>query len=157
MKIKLIVIGKTTSDWLIKGISEYTSRLMHYTNFEIIEIPEVKNKAKLNIDKLKEAEQTELEKYLHSDSIIIALDEKGNEYSSEGFSKYIEKKMMAGTKQLVFIIGGAFGISSKMLGNCHDKIALSTMTFSHQMVRLIFVEQLYRAFSIIKNEKYHHK
>lgn len=156
MKIKFIVIGKTNSDWLKKGISEYTSRLIHYTNFEIIEIPEIKNKAKLSIDKLKDAEQIEFEKYITSESVIVALDEKGSEYTSEGFSRYIEKKINIGTKQIIFVIGGAFGFSSKFLGNCHDKIALSQMTFSHQMVRLIFVEQLYRAFSILKNEKYHH-
>jgi len=157
LKIKLIVIGKTNSDWLIKGISEYTARLAHYTNFEMLEISDVKNRGSLTLDKLKEAEQLEIEKHIGQEYILIALDEKGKEYTSEGFSNYLEKKMIAGTKQLVFIIGGAFGISNKILDSCHDKIALSQMTFSHQMVRLFFVEQLYRAFSILKGEKYHHK
>ena len=157
MKIKLIAIGKTNGDWLIKGISEYQNRLTHYTNFELIEIPDVKNRANLSVEKLKEAELTELEKHIDKDSCIIALDEKGKQYTSELFSAYIEKKMVGGTKQLIFIIGGAFGTSNKIIDNCNDKIALSLMTYSHQMVRLIFVEQLYRAFTIIKNEKYHHK
>ncbi|MFM9944135.1 MAG: 23S rRNA (pseudouridine(1915)-N(3))-methyltransferase RlmH [Bacteroidia bacterium] len=157
MIIKLITIGKTNGAWLVKGITEYTNRLTHYTNFKIIEIPEVKNKAKLSVEKLKEAEQTEIEKHFDKDSFIIALDENGKEYSSEDFSIFLEKKMIAGIKQIIFIIVGSFCISSKILANCNDKIALSQMTFSHQMVRLIFVEQLYRAFTIIKNEKYHHK
>lgn len=157
MNIRLITIGKTNSDWLIKGITEYKNRLSHYTNFEIIEIPDIKNKATLSIEKLKEAEQTEIEKYISKDACIIALDEHGKEHTSEEFSVFLQKKMIAGTRQLIFIIGGAFGISSKILDTCNDKIALSLMTFSHQMVRLIFVEQLYRGFTIMKNEKYHHK
>ena len=157
MKIKLLTIGKTNGDWLIKGIDEYKNRLKHYTNFECIEIPDIKNKASLSIDKLKEAECIELEKYIDKDSIVIALDENGKEFNSENFSMYIEKKIMDGNKQIIFIIGGAFGISNKILLSCNDKIALSLMTFSHQMIRLIFVEQLYRAFTILKNEKYHHK
>jgi 23S rRNA (pseudouridine1915-N3)-methyltransferase len=157
LKIKLLTLGKTNGDWLIKGIEDYKSRLKHYTNFEIIEIPDIKNKATLSIEKLKEAEFIELEKYIDKDSLVIALDEHGKEMNSQDFSNFIDKKIVAGNRQLIFIIGGAFGISAKLLTTCNDKIALSLMTFSHQMVRLIFVEQLYRAFTIIKNEKYHHK
>lgn len=157
MKIKLIVIGKTNTDWLIKGIQEYTKRLVHYTQFEIIEIPDQKNRANLSMEKLKALEEIEIEKYLHPDHEWIALDEHGKELTSEGFSKFIEKKLIDGKKQLTFIVGGAFGISDKILDNCHVKIALSQMTFSHQMVRLLFVEQLYRSFTILKGEKYHHK
>lgn len=157
MKIKLITIGKTSGDWLLKGISEYKNRLTHYTNFEIIEIPDLKNRANISFEKLKELEQIEIEKHIDKDSFLICLDENGKNYSSEDFSSFIEKKMIAGSKQLTFVVGGAFGISEQLLKKCDDKIALSLMTFSHQMVRLIFVEQLYRAFSIIKNERYHHK
>jgi 23S rRNA (pseudouridine1915-N3)-methyltransferase len=157
LKIKLITIGKTNGDWLLKGISEYKNRLAHYINFEMIEIPDVKNRANIPFGKIKELEQLEIEKYLDKDTCLICLDENGKEYSSEDFSTFIEKKMVAGTKQLTFVVGGAFGISEQLLKKSNDKIALSLMTFSHQMVRLIFVEQLYRAFSIIKNEKYHHK
>ena len=157
MKIKLIAIGKTQGDWLINGIGDYKNRLKHYTNYECIEIPDIKNRANLTVDKLKEMEQVEIEKYLDKDSFIIALDENGKEYTSENFSNYIEKKMTFETKSIIFIIGGAFGISKAILKRCNDKIALSKMTFSHQMVRLVFTEQLYRAFTILKNEKYHHK
>lgn len=157
MKIKLITIGKTNEDWLIKGIAEYQNRLKHYTNFEFIQIPDIKNKASLSVDKLKEAELIEFEKHLDKDAHIIVLDENGKQFTSVDFSVYIEKKMLVGTKQLIFIIGGAFGTSNKILDTCNDKIALSLMTFSHQIVRLVFIEQLYRAFTIIKNEKYHHK
>jgi 23S rRNA (pseudouridine1915-N3)-methyltransferase len=157
MKIKLLVVGKTNSEWLKTGIAEYTNRLTHYTNFEIFEIPDIKNKANLSFEKLKEAEQVEIEKHLNADSIIIALDENGKEYTSEAFSGLLEKKLTEGKKQIIFIVGGAFGISNGILNSCHAKIALSQMTFSHQMVRLFFTEQLYRAFTIMKNEKYHHK
>jgi len=157
LKVKLITIGKTNGDWLIKGIKEYQNRLTHYTSFEFIEIPDIKNKGNIPIEKLKEAELTEIEKYLDKDSFVICLDENGKEYSSEDFSTFIEKKMVSGTKHLIFVVGGAFGISDYLLNHCNDKIALSLMTFSHQMVRLIFMEQLYRSFTILKNEKYHHK
>ncbi len=157
MKIKLIAIGKTQGAWLIDGIAEYKSRLKHYTSYECIEIPDIKNRANIPIDKLKELEELEIEKYLDKDSFIIALDENGKEYSSENFSNYILKKISFETKSIIFVIGGAFGISNVILERCNDKIALSKMTFSHQMVRLVFTEQLYRAFTIIKNEKYHHK
>lgn len=157
MKIKLITVGKTQGDWLIKAIAEYTSRLVHYTTYECIEIPDVKFRAQVDFDKLKELEAAEIDKQIPQGSIVIALDEHGKNFTSEEFAAFIEKKQLAGTKQLVFIIGGAFGISSKISDKCHDKLALSKMTFSHQMVRLIFTEQLYRAFSVIKNEKYHHK
>ena len=126
-------------------------------NFEMIEIPDIRNKGVLGAEKLKEAERTEIEKYIDRDAVVVALDENGREFSSLAFSEFLEKKMVSGNRQLVFIIGGAFGISSDFLDNCTDKISLSLMTFSHQMARLIFIEQLYRGFTIIKNEKYHHK
>ena len=157
MKIKLLTIGKTNEDWLIKGITEYKNRLSHYISFESIEIPDIKNRANLSWDKIKELEYHEFKKHIDKDSSIIALDEHGKNYSSVDFSGFLEKKMNSGVKQITFIIGGAYGISEKLLAECDDKIALSLMTFSHQMVRLIFVEQLYRGFTILKNEKYHHK
>ena len=156
MKIRLVVIGKTNQDWLKKGITEYTERLKHYVSFEMLEIPDLKNKAKMSVEKLVEMEGIELAKYMDTGADCIALDENGKEYNSIGFAGLIEKKMLEGNKQLTFIVGGAFGISKKIMDDCRAKIALSQMTFSHQMVRLFFVEQLYRAFSIIKGEKYHH-
>ena len=156
MKIRLVVIGKTNQDWLKKGITEYTERLKHYVSFEMLEIPDLKNKAKMSVEKLVEMEGIELAKYMDTGADCIALDENGKEYNSVGFAGLIEKKMLEGNKQLTFIVGGAFGISKKIMDDCRAKIALSQMTFSHQMVRLFFVEQLYRAFSIIKGEKYHH-
>lgn len=157
MKIKLIVVGKTQNDWLIKGITEYTSRLSHYISFEIVELPDLKKRGSLPEEKVKLLEQAEIEKHLFPDHEWIALDEHGKEYTSEGFAQWLEKQLIDGKKQLTFIVGGAFGISRNILDTCRQKMALSQMTFSHQMVRLLFVEQLYRALTIIKGEKYHHK
>ena len=152
MKIRLVVIGKTNQDWLKKGITEYTERLKHYVSFEMLEIPDLKNKAKMSVEKLVEMEGIELAKYMDTGADCIALDENGKEYNSVGFAGLIEKKMLEGNKQLTFIVGGAFGISKKIMDDCRAKIALSQMTFSHQMVRLFFVEQLYRANTILRGE-----
>ena len=156
MRIKLLVIGKTNNDWLKTGIMDYINRLKHYINFELEEIPDIKNRAKMSKEKVIELESIEIIKHLDPKSEWIALDEHGKEYSSTGFSKFLEKKMIDGNKQLTFIVGGAFGISPKIMDDCRAKIALSQMTFSHQMVRLFIVEQLYRGFTIVKGEKYHH-
>lgn len=151
------MIGPTQSDWLINGIEEYKKRLAHYIPFEIIELPNIKNKAGWTEEKLKLAECIEFEKRLEKEDSPVALDEKGKQLGSVDFSEYLQKKMNLGVKSIVFIVGGAFGIHDRLLNRCHDRISLSSMTFSHQMVRLIFSEQLYRGLSILKNEKYHHK
>ncbi|MCB9252593.1 MAG: 23S rRNA (pseudouridine(1915)-N(3))-methyltransferase RlmH [Flavobacteriales bacterium] len=157
MKIKLLVIGKTDEDWLKKGIEKYIQRLKHYVSFEFVEIPEIKNSAKMAVNKRMDSEADELLKHIRSNDVLIALDEHGTEYNSVNFAGFIENKMIEGNKQLTFIVGGPFGIAKKIADSCHVKLSLSQLTFSHQMVRLFFVEQIYRAFTIIKGEKYHHE
>lgn len=155
MKIKLITIGKTEEDYLIMGINKYISRLKHYIDFELFIIPAIKSGAKMNNNLLKETEGREILKNISKAEFVVLLDEKGKEFSSVGFSGFIQKRMNAGI-DLTFIIGGPFGFSEEVYAQSNLKIALSQMTFSHQMVRLFFVEQLYRSYTILKGEKYHH-
>jgi len=157
MKIKLLLIGKTDSDILSKGIDDYFKRLKHYIPFEMIVIPDLKKAKNLteNLQKQKEGEQI-LNNFKSGDFVVL-LDEKGKEYTSVNFSKFIEKQMISGLKNLFFVVGGPYGFSDEVYKKANSKIALSKMTFSHQMVRLIFTEQLYRAMTIIKGEPYHHQ
>ena len=155
MKIKLIVSGKTDENYLKEGISKYTSRLKHYINFEIKEISDVKTGKKHNTTLQKEAEGREILKLIAKSEFVVLLDEKGKEFNSVGFSQLIQKRMNTGM-DLTFIIGGPFGFSEEIYANSDMKIALSQMTFSHQMVRLFFLEQIYRSLTILKGEKYHH-
>ena len=155
MKIKLITIGKTDEVYLKEGIIKYTSRLKHYIDCEVKVIPDVKIGKKLNINLQKELEGKEILKHISKSEFIVLLDENGKEYNSVGFSQFIQMRMNAG-KNLTFIIGGPFGFSEEVYKNSDVKIALSQMTFSHQMIRLFFTEQLYRSLTILKGEKYHH-
>ena len=155
MKIKLIVIGKTDDSYLKDGIAKYTSRLKHYIDYELIELNDVKVGKKLNVNLQKEAEGKEILKLISKSDFVVLLDEKGKEYNSVGFSDFIQKRMNTGMN-LTFVIGGPFGFSEEVYTQSNQKIALSQMTFSHQMVRLFFVEQIYRSFTILKGEKYHH-
>src|SRR5690606_8750240 len=132
-------------------------RLGFYISFEILIIPDIKNSKSLSEEQQKTKEAETVLKHLDSSDTIILLDEKGKNYTSEGFSEMIQKKMNSGIKNLVFIIGGPYGFSEQLYQRTNEKLSLSAMTFSHQMVRLFFIEQLYRAFTIIKNEPYHHK
>ena len=157
MKISFIVIGKTNTQWLKTSIEEYVNRIKNYINFEYIELPEVKNRNSLNEEQIKKTEFNETIKFLPKESFKILLDERGKEFSSESFATYIEKKLLNGKRHIIFVAGGAYGFADELYNACDDKVSLSQMTFSHQMVRLFFTEQLYRAFTIIKNEKYHHK
>lgn len=156
MRIKLIAIGKTNVDFVKKGVDEYFNRLKKYITFEIVELNDVKNSTKLTKNELKIREKELFEKNIKADEEIILLDENGKELTSEQFSKYIENKIVQGNKNIIFLIGGAYGFSDDFLKEKFEKISLSKMTFSHQMIRLLFTEQLYRAFTIIKNEPYHH-
>ena len=156
MKIILLTVGKTDIDYLKKGIPIYESRLKHYIQFEIRTVPDIKNTKNLTFEQQKEKEGELILKNINTSDYLVLLDEKGKEFSSVDFSKFIEKKMISGIKNLFFIIGGPYGFSSKVYSRADGKIALSKMTFSHQMVRLIFIEQLYRAFTILKHEPYHH-
>ena len=157
MKIELLVVGKTNKKYLIEAIEEYRDRLKHYVGFEIIVIPDIKNAKNLDTEQLKEQEADEIMKYLHPANYLVLLDEYGKELSSMQFASYLDKKMVSGTKKVQFLIGGAFGFSKKIHNLANEKISLSKMTFSHQMVRLFFTEQLYRAMTILSGHPYHHE
>jgi 23S rRNA (pseudouridine1915-N3)-methyltransferase len=157
MKIKFIVIGKTNRDFLVSGEKEFAKRLKHYCKFEEILISEVKNGGKLTREELKIKEGKLILSKLNSNEEIILLDNNGKSYSSKGLSKFIHQKMLTSAKPIAFIVGGAYGFSEEVYSIANSQLSLSKMTFSHQMVRLIFKEQLYRAFTIIKGEKYHHE
>jgi len=157
MKVKLIVIGKTDQQYLQNGIEVYQKRLVHYLPFEYIVIPDIKNTRTLSEEQQKEKEGDLILAQLKPGDELILLDEKGKEFRSVEFARFLEKKMLAGVKNLVFVIGGPYGFSSKVYEAAIGKISLSKMTFSHQMVRMIFSEQLYRALSILKGEPYHHE
>jgi len=157
MKITFLTVGKTEEAWLKEGIDKYIKRLKHYARLTIIEIDELKNTKSLTAEqqKVKEAELI-LKKISPTDHVIL-LDEKGNELSSTQFAAYINKKSLGSISSLIFIVGGPYGFDQSVYERANDKLSLSNMTFSHQMVRLFFVEQLYRAFTIIKGEPYHHE
>jgi len=157
MKIKLLAIGKTDDKDLQNLILMYQNRLKHYIKFELVIIPDIKKAKNLSENQQKEKEGELILKQLQSVDELVLLDEKGKEFRSIEFSKYLQKKMNSGIKQLVFVIGGPYGFSEAVYKKAKGKISLSKMTFSHQMVRLFIVEQIYRAFTIIKNEPYHHE
>ncbi len=157
MKATLIVIGKTVSKELTILIDDYASRLTHYLPFDIITIPELKNTKSLSAEQQKTAEGELILRQLQGGDYVVLLDEHGAERRSVDFAVWVEKRHQTVSKRLVFIIGGPYGFSPAVYDKAHEKISLSKMTFSHQMIRLIFVEQLYRAMTIIKNEPYHHE
>ncbi|MCH2231468.1 MAG: 23S rRNA (pseudouridine(1915)-N(3))-methyltransferase RlmH [Crocinitomicaceae bacterium] len=157
MKIKLICVGKTVKSYLKEGEAEYLKRLTHYSPVEKIEISELKNAKKLSKEQIKTQEAQLILNHIKPGETIILLDEKGKQYRSMEFSKYLQKKFNSGGKGIVFIIGGAYGFSDEIYAKSSDKISLSQMTFSHQMVRLFFLEQIYRGFTILKGEPYHHE
>lgn len=154
MEIKLIVIGKTTDSYLVEGEEKYEAKLKHYIKFSQDTI--IKKTKHLNVEQLKDTQAKLIIDKLKPNDFIVLLDEKGKEFNSIGFSQFLNQSMTKGIKRLVFIIGGAYGFDKNLYQLAHHKIALSKMTFSHQMVRLIFKEQLYRGLSILKNEPYHH-
>ncbi len=157
MKIKLLAIGKTNDKNLIQLIATYQNRLQHYLPFDIEIIPSVKkNKNSSENQQKKEEGMLFLKRFAKSDQVIL-LDEKGKQHTSVEFSHFLQKKMNSGCKTLVFCIGGPYGFSDEMYQRANGKLSLSKMTFSHQMVRLFFIEQLYRGFSILKGEPYHHE
>ncbi len=152
----LLVIGKTDEAYLETGISKYISRLEHYTQFEMKVIPDIRNRKTLSEAQQKKLEGDLILSHLMPGDDIILLDENGKTFSSRGFSQWLERQMNTACKRMVFIIGGPYGFSQEVYDRANAKISLSTMTFSHQMVRLVFTEQLYRAFTILKGERYHH-
>lgn len=157
MNIKLIAIGKTDNKNLQTLIEEYTKRLSFYIKFDLEIIPDIKNVKNLSEAQQKEKEgELILSKITPTDNLIL-LDENGKTFSSVGFSEFLQKKMNAGIKTLVFVIGGPYGFSETIYQKANEKVSLSEMTFSHQMVRLFVIEQIYRGFTILKNEPYHHQ
>ncbi|WP_396156397.1 23S rRNA (pseudouridine(1915)-N(3))-methyltransferase RlmH [Flavobacterium macrobrachii] len=157
MNIKLIAIGKTDNKSLQTLIDDYTKRLSFYIKFDLEIIQDIKNVKNLSESQQKEKEgELILAKLTPTDQLIL-LDENGSTYSSMKFADYLQKKMNSGVKTLVFVIGGPYGFSEEVYKKAQGKVSLSEMTFSHQMVRLFFIEQLYRGFTILRNEPYHHQ
>ena len=157
MKITLFAIGKTDQSTLRSLIERYEKRLRYYINFDMEIIPDIKNSKNLSETEQKKKEAELLLKKVVPSDYLILLDEDGKQFSSVGFSSLLQKKMNGGTKNLLFAIGGPYGFHELLYQRANQKISLSKMTFSHQMVRLFAVEQLYRAFTILRNEPYHHQ
>lgn len=157
MTITLLAIGKTDNKELNILIDEYAKRLSFYVKFNFEVIPDIKNVKNLSEKQQKEKEGHLILKKLSSSDMLVLLDENGKQFSSVGFSDYLQKQMNSGLKNLVFVVGGPYGFSEEIYQRSQGKISLSKMTFSHQMVRLFFIEQLYRGFTILKNEPYHHR
>lgn len=157
MKVTLLTVGKTAFPYLDEGISIYLKRLVHYVNFGMVEIPELKGVSALSKEQIKEKEGDLILKSVREGDQVILLDERGKKYTSENWARHLEQKMLYGNKDMLFVIGGAYGFSKKVYERADEMLSLSDMTFSHQIIRLIFMEQLYRAFTIIRGEPYHHK
>lgn len=156
MEIRLIVIGKTATDYLRSGIEEYCTRLKRYLPFRIQVLADAKLPRSAGEQRQKEAEGRIILQNISASDCLILLDERGKEYSSRGFSDFLNKKMSSGLKQLVFVIGGPYGFSEDVYNRADGKMSLSQLTFNHEMVRLFFVEQVYRAMTILAGEPYHH-
>lgn len=157
MKVCLLVIGKTDASYIQEGIAEYEKRLTRYIPYEMKVLPDVKNAKNLTESLQKEREGEMLLEQFQTGDFVVLLDEKGRQYSSVEFSQFLAQKMLGTIKRLVFVVGGPYGFSEEVYKRANDKISLSKMTFSHQMVRMIFVEQIYRAMTILKGEPYHHE
>ncbi len=157
MKITLLTVGKTDKDWVRQGMDIYISRLKHYIPFSVVEIPELKNVSSLTKDQIKTREGELILKNVRPADDLILMDERGKQYTSVELAKVIQDKISYAGKDMVFVIGGAYGFSEAVYRRADSRISLSKMTFSHQMVRAIFVEQIYRAFTIMRGEPYHHE
>lgn len=157
MKFTLLVVGRTVEKHYITAINDYAERTKHYISFDIEVIPELKNTKSLSMEQQKEKEGELILKALQPGDVHVLLDEHGKEFRSVEFASWVERKMHTVSKRLVFIIGGPYGFSPAVYAVAQEKISLSKMTFSHQMIRLIFVEQLYRAMTILNNGPYHHE
>ena len=157
MKISLFTVGKTDVKWVREGLETYVSRLSHYVPFSLEEIPELRNASALSREQIREKEGELILKRLKDTDEVILLDEHGREYRSVEWAALLGEKLSRSSRDLVFVVGGAYGFSQKVYDRAASRLSLSKMTFSHQMVRTIFAEQLYRAFTIIKGEPYHHE
>ncbi len=157
MKITLLTVGRTDVDWVRQGLELYRSRLEHYVPFSIMELPQLRGVSALSKEQIKDREGEAILKNIGKGDHVILLDERGKEYRSVEFATRLEAFMSRSSAGLVFVIGGAYGFSKAVYDRADEKLSLSKMTFSHQMVRTVFAEQLYRAFTIIKGEPYHHE
>ena len=155
MKIELWLVAKTEG-FIQPGFEMYEKRMKHYTQFEVVVFPESRKKGTASPAQVKDAEAQAILQKLNDSDYLVLLDEKGKELSSTGFADYINKLMVSGRKRIIFLIGGAYGFDEGIYKRANDKLSLSKMTFSHQVIRLLFMEQLYRGFTIINNEPYHH-
>jgi 23S rRNA (pseudouridine1915-N3)-methyltransferase len=157
MKIGLLQTGKTTEKYLKDGISIYEERIRKYTAFEIMTLPELKSTRKMPYEEQKEREGEQIIRNIREDDYTVILDEKGREYSTLELASWLGKSLMMQKKRILFVTGGPWGFSDAVYRKADMRLSLSRLTFSHQMVRLLFLEQLYRAFSVIKGEPYHHE
>lgn len=157
MKITLMTVGKTTTGYLKQGIDEYMRRLSHYVQCDIQCIGDVKNTRNLTEQQQKLAEGKALLDAINSTDWVTLLDERGSEFTSVDFSRYVQRRMSSGLRRLVFVVGGPYGFSPEVYARANDRLSLGRMTLPHELVRLVFVEQLYRAFTILRHEPYHHQ
>ncbi len=157
MKVTLAVVGKTASGYLKQGIEEYTRRLAHYVSFEIQYIGDAKNTKKQTESQQKQNEGKSILATIDKRDFVVLLDEHGKQHTSVEFSTYVQKRMLSGVQRVVFVVGGPYGFCPEVYERADDKISFSKMTFSHEMIRLLFTEQLYRAFTILNHEPYHHE
>ncbi len=157
MKILLLLVGKTATAPLCDLMNDYTNRLKHYAPFQVEVIPDLRNAKNLSANELKEKEGELILRNIQSSDTVVLLDDKGKQHTSMEFSAWIERKQNTTAKRLVFVVGGAYGFSQAVYARANEQLSLSKMTFSHQMVRVIFAEQLYRAFTILNQEPYHHE
>ncbi len=157
MEITLLLIGKTASKYLQPGIDDYCKRLKHYVPFSVQYLPDIKNTKKMSEDQQKEAEGLQFLNFFNQSDCVILLDERGNEFTSMQFSDFLQKKMSSGLRRLIFVVGGPYGFAQSVYNRANGKISLSKMTFSHEMIRLFFIEQIYRAMTIMRGEPYHHE
>ncbi|MCM1075789.1 MAG: 23S rRNA (pseudouridine(1915)-N(3))-methyltransferase RlmH [Bacteroides sp.] len=156
MKIVIIAVGKTSTDYIAKGMEEYLKRINRYISVEVIVIPDIKSSKAITEDVQKQQEGRAILSSLQSGDVVTLLDERGKELTSREFSGLIERRMIQGLKRLVFVIGGPYGFAREVYERADDKLSLSRMTFTHEMIRLFFTEQIYRAMTIMRGEPYHH-
>jgi 23S rRNA (pseudouridine1915-N3)-methyltransferase len=157
MRIKLIVVGKSAFDFVKEGEEVYEKRLVHYLPFEKLVLPDIKNPKNLSFEELKKKEGEIILSKITNQDFLVLMDENGSQYTSTKFASWLEQKVNEGTRTMIFVIGGAFGFSKDVYDRANHMISLSKMTFSHQLVRIIFLEQLYRAQTLLKGEPYHHE
>ena len=157
MKITLLTVGKTDIKWVKEGLEMYSGRISRYVPFSITEIPELKNVSALSVEQIKKKEAELILKNVRQQDQLVLLDERGQRFTSLSFSSWLEDRLSRGGRDLVFVVGGAYGFAAEVYDRADSRISLSEMTFSHQIVRTIFAEQLYRAFTIIRGEPYHHQ